>query len=295
MENPTKYKQVVHSWMYGGMEIEDIAKSILRVGLDGADLSVSSMDAHNHIDLFEKKDLKRIFSDCGIDIHIVSAQMFAKNTDLSSNDPATRDNAIKFVKRVIKLSSAVECARMLIVPSWISTDHHYYVSWEEDWKIAVNSLRTLAEFSVPYGVTLMIEPVNRYRVGLVRTIAEAARMSLEVDMPNVAIVPDTFHMNIEESMSIPAALTQGGSLIKALHVGNNNRHAPGPGALNWEEILRTLDKIGFNGCLSHEPYSLYFDENKVAADPKCLLAFEQELAASVVFLENCMRTASAAI
>ena len=291
---PIQYKQIVHTWMYGGMDIEDIVKSINRIGLDGADLSVSSTDAHNHISLFEQKNLKQIFSDSSVEINIVSAQMFAQNTDLSSNDPTVRDNAIDFVKRVIKLSAKVECQRMLVVPSWISTDHHYYISWEEDWKAAVDSLRTLAAFAAPYGVTLMIEPVNRYRVGLVRTIAEATRMALEIDMPNIAIVPDTFHMNIEESISIPAALAQGGSLIKALHVGENNRHAPGLGALNWMEILRTLGDIGFDGCLSHEPFSLNFDENKVAVDPNYLLAFEKELAASVIFLKNCMETAAAA-
>ena len=293
MDNPISYQQIVHSWMYGGMEIENIAKSISRIGLDGVDLSVSSVDTHNNISLFEKKNLRRVFSDSGIEIKIVSALMYAKNTDLSSNDPAIRDHAIEFVKRVICLSAMAKCTRMLVVPSWISTTHQYYVSWEEDWKVAADSLRILAEFAVPYGVTLMIEPINRYRVGLVHTIAEAARMALEINMPNIAIVPDTFHMNIEEPTGIPTALIRNGSLIKALHVGENNRRAPGQGAFDWPKILLALNEIGFDGCLSHEPVRLYFNEHLIAANPDCLSAFERELAESADFLKQCMVMATA--
>ena len=178
------------------------------------------------------------------------------------------------------------------MPSWISTAHQYHVSLADDWKVAVESLRTITEFAASLGITMMIEPINRYRVGLVHTIAEALKMASEVNMPNIAIVPDTFHMNMEESLSIPNALIAGGAHVKTLHVGENNRSMPGLGALDWPKILLSLEKIGFDGCLSHEPVSLYFNENQIAAEQEHFFAFEQELSESVKFLTRCMKEVS---
>ena len=292
MGHPIAFKQIVHTWMYGNLEIEPIAKSIRRIGLDGADLSVSNTDAHNHISLFENINLKEIFERNGVAINIMSALMYSDDVDMSSNDPAIRENAKKYVKRLVALSAKVQCKRVLVVPSWISGNHRYHVSREEDWKMAVESLRELASFSDSYGITLMIEPVNRYRVGLVHTISEAIKMISDIGLPGVSIVPDTFHMNIEEANDIPAALIYGGKYIKALHIGENNRRAPGSGALDWPAILLALKKIEFDGCLSHEPVSLYFDQYKVASDPERLMAFEHELSTSAEYLRRCMEDLS---
>ena len=294
MDNTISYQQIVHTWLFGGLEIEDIAKSISRIGLDGADLSVTNTNPHNNVRLFEKMDLKRVFADYGLKIKVVTPLKFEQNMNTYGNS-VTRENVTDFAKRVIELSCAVSCSRMLLAPSMITAPDGCSGSREESRKIVVERIREIAEIADNYGIILMIEPTNRYRVGLARTIAEAVHLATEAGMSNVAVVPDTFHMNIEESYDIPTTIQKWGYFIKTLHVGDNNRCLPGQGTLNWQAILLALDKSSFDGCLSHEPVSLCFDENQVASDPVYRLKFEEELSKSVNYLKHCMGEATAVV
>jgi len=285
---PVKYPQIVHTWMYGGLSIESIADSLAKTGAAGADLSISNVNPHNDIRLFEKLDLAGIFSDRGLEVKAVTPRFFERDLDLSNPDKAIRDNATGFCKRCIELSRALCCDLMLVVPSWINGPPMFHISREDDCKRAAESLARLAEFAAGFDVTLMIEPINRYIVSLVHTVEEAARMAVAAGMRNVAVAPDTFHMNIEEPDGIPSAIRRCGSNLKLLHVGEQNRRAPGNGVMDWRAILSALADIGYDGCLSHEPFSLYFDPVKVAADPDYRAGFEKELIDSIEFLEQCM-------
>ena len=63
---------------------------------------------------------------------------------------------------------------------------------------------------------------------------------------------DAFHMNIEE-VSIPAAIRQAGRPAGSLpFASDSNRHAPGMGHLDYEEITTALHDIGYQGWLSAE-------------------------------------------
>ena len=116
-------------------------------------------------------------------------------------------------------------------------------------------------------------------------------MAADTCMPNVAVAPDTFHMGIEEPDDLQSAIRRCGQDLKTLHVAERNRRAPGFGVIDWTALFQALEEIGFDGCLSHEPYRLYFDEKQVATDPDYRSRYENELTESVKFLKNCMAAA----
>ena len=289
--NPIVLRQIVHTWMFGDLPIESIADSLAKIGADGADLGVSKINAYNNVEEFLKKDLAAVFTSRGLSIGAVTPLFYERDLDLSGPDKAIRDSAIGFCKLCIELTGSLGCSQMLIVPSWIKAPHKFYTSLEEDWKRAAGSIAELAGYASGFGVTLMIEPVNRYLVTLVHTIAEAKRMAADACMPNVSVAPDTFHMGIEEPDDLQSAIRRCGRELGILHVAEKNRRAPGFGIIDWTAVLQALDEIGFAGCLSHEPFRLYFDEKLVASDPDYRSRFEDELSESVKFLKNCMSAA----
>jgi len=77
------------------------------------------------------------------------------------------------------------------------------------------------------------------------------RILRELDNPFVRLLPDTFHMNIEETDG-PAALKTCAGLYDSVHVSDNNRYFPGFGAFRFAEIITTLKDIGFEGTLGIE-------------------------------------------
>jgi sugar phosphate isomerase/epimerase len=102
-----------------------------------------------------------------------------------------------------------------------------------------------------HNILLLIEPMNRYGPGLITTIAEAIRIINEIGSPNIKIVADSHHMNIEES-SICESIRQAKGYLAHFHASDSNRLAPGQGHIDYSEIAATLKEIGYNGFLSAE-------------------------------------------
>ena len=122
---------------------------------------------------------------------------------------------------------------------------------DASYRIAVDAVQELAEFAAPRGVHLTIEPINRYETNFVNTIQEALDFMGAVGRPNLGVLADTFHMNIEEP-NIVESLERAGNLLFHVHYADSNRYAVGMGHLDFAEITNTLNGIGYDGYLSAE-------------------------------------------
>ena len=75
-----------------------------------------------------------------------------------------------------------------------------------------------------------------------------------VGKPNVKVMLDTFHMNIEEDSMIDA-IHLAGSLLGHFHVGEANRRPPRPGGrIDWAAIGQALKDIDYQGDIVMEPF-----------------------------------------
>jgi sugar phosphate isomerase/epimerase len=99
--------------------------------------------------------------------------------------------------------------------------------------------------------SVLLEPLNRYESRYLNSVEDNLRILAQVDHPNAGLLPDTFHMSIEEA-DIPAALRLAGPQVRHVHLGENNRLLPGSGALAWEPIFAALGDIGYAGAVNLE-------------------------------------------
>lgn len=100
-------------------------------------------------------------------------------------------------------------------------------------------------------VTLLLEPLNRYETNVINTLEEGLEIIEDIGCDNLRILPDTFHMNIEER-SIEESLIRAKNYIEYIHFADSNRLAPGFGHISFERILSTLSEIGYNGVIGIE-------------------------------------------
>ena len=98
---------------------------------------------------------------------------------------------------------------------------------------------------------VLLEPLNRYESRYLNRIADNVEIIDAVQHPNAGLVPDTFHMSIEES-NIGESLRHAGDRIVHVQLGDSNRLLPGRGLLDWPDIFSTLAEIGYDGYLSLE-------------------------------------------
>lgn len=285
-----RYPQILHTWMYGNMEFERIARSLREIGADGADLGITFTGERNNPDVLAKTDVMGILARENLKVFCVTPLCNRPELDLSNPDPSIKKTASEFVMRGLELAEQVGCDRMLITPSWFSVKHTLHDSYEEDFKRGTDAVANVAEAAARRGLRVLIEPINRFRVGLVHTIGEVMRMIDAIGMPNLGIAADTYHMNMEEGQSVASTVLQTGGRLGCLHIGENNRKPPGFGSLDWKSIILSLRAIGFDGPLSHEPVYMYFDENKVASDESYYRRFQEMMAHGLRLLNMVMET-----
>ena len=98
---------------------------------------------------------------------------------------------------------------------------------------------------------VLLEPINRYESRYLNRIADNIRIIDAVAHPNAGLLPDTFHMSIEEA-DMGKALIEAGNRIAHVHLGDSNRLLPGRGLLNWHDIFDALNTVGYDGHVNLE-------------------------------------------
>jgi sugar phosphate isomerase/epimerase len=96
-----------------------------------------------------------------------------------------------------------------------------------------------------------LEASNRYESSVANSLADAAELIAGFDNPYLRILPDTFHMNIEED-SLLGSLVRYRGLYDSLHISDNNRRFPGLGGLDFLGLFRFLVAAGYRGEVAIE-------------------------------------------
>jgi 5-keto-L-gluconate epimerase len=118
-------------------------------------------------------------------------------------------------------------------------------------RLFLETAEQVCAFAQRHGVTILIEPVNRYEINFVNNLDEGADLLEKLDCQNAGLMPDVFHMNIEE-VNIGRSLVRHAGLIRYIHLADSNRLAPGQGHLDFDEIFKALKNAQFNGWASIE-------------------------------------------
>ena len=95
----------------------------------------------------------------------------------------------------------------------------------DEWKRAVDCYQSLGPTLAEYGVTIAIEPLNRFETYFLNTAADAVALCDAIDHPNVGILFDTFHANIEEKDMAAGYRTVARAFEARPHLRKRPRHS----------------------------------------------------------------------
>lgn len=111
----------------------------------------------------------------------------------------------------------------------------------------------MADRAAAHGLTLAIEPLNRFECYFLNTAADSAAYVAEVGRPNFGYLYDTFHANIEERDPI-GAIAATAPAIAHVHISENDRGAPGSGHIDIAGTIAALRRAGYDGWLTVEAF-----------------------------------------
>ncbi len=237
---------------------------------------------------FPAAQIRRALADTGLQATACSA--LTGELSFTSESAAVRRKTRDFMLSAI--DAAAELGSNILVGPFVSPVG--FLSGkrrtDEEWSRAVESLSDLAPHLAKCGVTLAIEPLNRFECHTLNTAQDARRLCDEIAHPQVGVLLDTFHANIEEK-TIADAVERIGPRLKHVHTCENDRGIPGTGHVDWAGLFDSLRRVGYNGWVVIESFGSRIPEIAAAACIWRDLAPESEMIASegVKFLRRLSR------
>ncbi len=246
---------LIWSGSFGRTEF-DVLPRVKEAGFDGVEIPIF------HAAGFDGAGARRAIENAGLECTACSALM--GESSLITEDAAVRQRTIGLMRDLIA-AAAEAGARILAGPMYSAVG---YLPGRrrtaDEWKRAVDAWRELGDTLTAHQMTLAIEPLNRFETYFLNTAEDAARLCDEIGHPNVGILFDTFHANIEEK-SIGAGLRTCARHLKHVHTCENDRGTPGTGHVEWSEVFGALGELGYDGWLTIESFGFNIPEICAAA------------------------------
>ena len=220
------------------------------LGYDGVELALALA---SEVDV---PTMRRLLAGQGMRLAAISTgRVFAEQKVwLTNPDQAVRRRAVEILKGLIDVAAELGAPRVNI--GRVRGIVHDGESLETAEGRFFEGIGTCAEYATPHGITIVLEPVNRYETNYINSVLpDGIGVVRRLGCPNVKLMPDVFHMNIEDA-SIADSLIAAGPLVGYVHIADSNRWAPGHGHTDFHAIVRALATIGYDDDVAVEilPY-----------------------------------------
>ena len=184
-------------------------------------------------------------------------------------DAFIREQALEYARSIVDAAAAL--GTQAIVGS-IQGKYEGEVSRGQAVSWLGEAVAALGAQAARHGQVLLYEPLNRYETNMFNRLSDAAEFLADLGVPNVKILADMFHMNLEET-SVPLALRAAGNAVGHFHFADSNRHAIGFGHTDVAPIATVLREIGFEGYVSGEVLPLPDSESAAAQTMRAYRTF----------------------
>jgi D-psicose/D-tagatose/L-ribulose 3-epimerase len=265
----------MHLSMHNWMRAEPIETTIARLAKYG----YRSIEISGEPEKYDAKHVRGLLDHYGLDCW-GSVTLMVDKRNLQSADEAMRASSVQYVKDCIQLVHDLDGQILTLVPGTVGKIVPDSTP-ENEWRWLVEGVSEIYEFSEAKGIRVGIEPLNRFESYLITRAEQALALCAEVG-PNLGVVLDAFHINIEEADLWESIRLVGDKLVD-FHVADNNRMPAGYGDYDWVKVVSTLKEIGYDGALTAEfvapvdrtpanryPDALETDFSKVDIDPEQL-------------------------
>jgi len=229
-------------------DIKTTSAKMAEAGFDLIEFPIEDFDA------FDPVEIGAIVRDSGLGVTTCAAM--GPDRDLIHTDKQIRDNGMAYIRYCIETAQTLG-ATNLVGPIYSAVGRTWQSTGEErarDTDLLVSQLSELAAYAADHGITMGIEPLNRFETSFINLASQVIEVVDRVGSPNCQIMLDTFHMNIEEK-SLGDAIRAAGSRLCHLHACENDRGAPGSGNVQWDDVAQAVKDINYDGPVVIESFT----------------------------------------
>ncbi|MDI2113833.1 TIM barrel protein [Commensalibacter nepenthis] len=259
------------TWIFDNEPIEETALLVKNIGLNGVEL-------HGDIHSIDPVQAGRVFADQGLQIFSITPG----DADISHPDATIRQEAIDYYKKLIDWVLKINqqpCSPLISCHGLVQRIRPISTQKEEN-MLLVESTKQICTMAQQAGIDVVFEVLNRYESYQICTLKEGLNLIEHVKAPNLKILADAYHMNIEEA-DPATSLREVGQHLGLYHAADSNRGAIGEGHTDFKSQIMALNDIHYQGPIIFEiaaPGPDPFNTNKGEGFKRIL---EQQLKKSV--------------
>lgn len=162
-------------------------------------------------------------------------------------DPMIRRRAVDRIKRQMDFAKEIGCPQVII--GLIRGVAGKREDLGEALAHFIECMHECADHDLD--VALTVEPINRYETDLLNDVGSVCQAIDRINRPNVKMLVDTFHMNIEE-VDLVKSIERASPYLAHVHVADSNRWAPGCGHIDFGPVIDVLRRLDYRGAVSAE-------------------------------------------
>ena len=218
---------------------------IKEIGFNSMDINLRNTD-FDFAKVIRKKAEK-------LDLILTGGGSLPKGKEIISQEKQKRAEAVEYMKELVRKAFELGIGvyhGLIYATAGVFTGKG---PTKEEFEYAVEGLKEVAVYSKQYGVSLGLEPANRYENYMLNTVEDSIKMVNAINEPNVGLLLDTYHMNIEEKDIYKSIVSARGKIIH-FHVNENDRGIPGTGHIPWDDVFKALKEINYDRIVAIESF-----------------------------------------
>lgn len=218
--------------------------TIASIGYQGVELAIRDPK------LVDLSSLDQVIQKCHLSVPAIGTGQAWGEEGLSFTDPnpAIRQQAIERIVSHIPLASHFGA---IVIIGLIRGTIKPRVTADQAMAWFIDAMKEVGTVARSKGVRLAVEPINRNETKLINTVSDGLQLIHSIQMGNIGLLLDTYHMNLEENDLLESIRGCNRHIIH-FHVADSNRMYPGAGELDFGKILSTLHSIGYKDWVSGE-------------------------------------------
>jgi D-psicose/D-tagatose/L-ribulose 3-epimerase len=223
----------VCNWIFGDKDLAATATFLAEVGFDGLELM-------GDLELYQPAEVNVLLGGHGL----AALSLTPENVDLAHPDAGVRAEAVDYYLRLLDFATAVG-APVVSCHGAVGRVRPL-ADYEEEYGFFLAGVGRIAARAAELNLRLAMEVLNRYESHLLNTAAQAIDFVTQVGAPNLGVLLDAYHMNIEEADPATAILDAGEHLF-LFHAADSNRQSVGRGHTDFVALTRALWRIEYTG------------------------------------------------
>ena len=200
-------------------------------------------------DIIDTADIKSILAEYAMAVASVGTSHLINRDGLSlmGSSQEKYDAAMKRIHRIIQFASEFKA------PVSIGKCRGNMSEPQNpgELKTFAETLKVICAFAADQGIDILIEPQNKTNINNINSVADACILTEEVNLPNLRLHLDTYHLDLTED-DPTESIRSAGEKICFIHLSDSERKIPGEGRIDLLAMLKALSTIPYDGYLSFE-------------------------------------------